>query len=394
MPHSFDEYNASPMVKDKISSNISALLNGEIDHILWGAFSLIIMFGSVMVLSATVYYSQTHFNLPAVMALRQWSVLFFGLLLFWFISKIPLDIWRTLRWPIFIIGLTMLILVLIPGIGVEIKGSRRWLNLPGFSFQPSEYMKFAFIIFMAGYIEKFSVVMRRDWHNTLKVVTLPMALVLLLLFFEPDAGAMAGMLFIVMGMMFFAGANLIGYAILSTGVVGLLFSLIFFTEYRLQRWLTFLDPWAHKEGAGYQVSNSLMAISEGGWFGVGLGNSVQKTGFLPDQHSDFIIAVIIEEVGFIGFCIVLSLYLTILWRLFAMVIRAWKVKALFLGSLPLGLGLWILFQIIVNIGSAFGLLPPKGLILPLISHGGSNLLMMCITFGLVLRADIELRRLL
>ncbi len=368
------------------------LKTADRDYLLWGSFSMLLAYGAVMVLSATLYFSQDHFGSFYTMALRQWTILFVGLLVLWFISKIPLLFWRKIRWLLFLFGLVLLGVVLISGIGVEIKGARRWINVLGFSFQPSEYMKFAFIVFMAGYIEKFAIPLREERFNAIKIVFFPLAIVLLLLFFEKDGGAIAGVVFIIMGMMFFAGAHLLGYLVLVALILCLFVGLVVFEEYRLTRFLTFWDPLQHYLGDGYQVTHSIMAITQGGLFGVGLGNSVQKTGFLPDEYSDFIIAVIIEETGFFGLLFLLLLYGVLLWRMFILSTQAWKQGHLFLGSLPLGVGLWVVFQIMVNLGTAFGLLPPKGLILPFISYGGTNLLMMCVSFGLILRADIELRR--
>ena len=367
-------------------------LQQDRDYILLLAVSLLICIGAVMVFSASVDFSVRKFGVPYAMALRQWTAISLGLMAFWVITYFPLQVWRRMRWFLYLLAVALLVLVLFPQFGAEVRGSRRWIKLPFFSLQVSEFMKLAFIIFMAGYIEKFAPAMRTDWTNSIKVLSVPLAVVLILLFLEPDAGAMVGIAFIVMGMMFFAGANIGGFAILLALVVAILGMVLYAEPYRVERIIDFTDPWREYLSGGYQVSHSLMAISQGSWFGTGLGGSVQKLGFLPDEYSDFVIAVYIEETGFFGLCILLLLYALILWRLFALCALSWRLNLLFAGSVALGLGLWLFFQVTVNIGTAFGLLPPKGLVLPLMSYGGTNVLMMCVIFGIVARADIEVRR--
>ena len=306
--------------------------------------------------------------------------------------NVPVAWWQKMAPYLFLIGLALLILVLIPGIGLKAGGSRRWLRLFVINPQPSEFMKLFAAMYVADYTVRKAAVMDSFRHGFF-----PMLMVMLvvggLLLREPDFGAFAVIAAISISILWLGGINgriFVGLLILL--VVGFVF-LIWSSPYRLERVIGFMDPWADPYGKGYQLSHALIAFGRGEWFGVGLGASVEKLLYLPEAHTDFLLAVIAEELGFVGVLGVIALFSWIVIRSFGIAKESIANERYFAALLSQGIGVWMGVQGIINMGVNMGLLPTKGLTLPLLSFGGSGILANCIAMAIMLRIDFENRRL-
>ncbi|MCF7222062.1 putative lipid II flippase FtsW [Marilutibacter chinensis] len=285
----------------------------------------------------------------------------------------------------------MLLLVFVPGLGVSVKGAHRWINLGVSNFQVVETVKVFFIIWLASYLVRFRDEVNATWMAMLKPIGVVAVLVVLLLL-QPDFGSSSLLLAITAGMLVLGGVNM--PRMFGPVLVGLpLLAIVAIAEpYRMRRLTSFMDPWADPFGSGYQLTNALMAAGRGEWFGVGLGGSIQKLYYLPEAHTDFILAVIAEELGFVGVCAVIALYALLVGRALWIGLQCVEMRRHFAGYLAFGVALWIGLQSFVSIGVNLGLLPTKGLTLPLISSGGSSVLMTCLAMGLLLRVSYELER--
>lgn len=306
--------------------------------------------------------------------------------------NIPVSWWQKMAPYLFLLGLALLILVLIPGIGRVVGGSRRWLSLFVINLQPSEFMKLFAAMYVADYTVRKAAVM-----DSFTKGFMPMLLVMLLvgglLLREPDFGAFAVIAAISISILWLGGINArIFGGLIVLLVVGFVF-LIWSSPYRLERVIGFMDPWADPYGKGYQLSHALIAFGRGEWFGVGLGASVEKLLYLPEAHTDFLLAVIAEELGFAGVAVVIGLFIWIVMRAFGIAKEAIENERYFGALLAQGLGVWIGVQGIINMGVNMGLLPTKGLTLPLLSFGGSGIMANCIAMAILLRIDFENRRL-
>ena len=306
--------------------------------------------------------------------------------------NIPVAWWQKMAPCLFLLGLALLVLVLIPGVGRVVGGSRRWLSLFVINLQPSEFMKLFAAMYVADYTVRKAAVM-----DSFKKGFMPMLFVMLLvgglLLAEPDFGAFAVIAAISISILWLGGINgrIFGGLIVLL-VIGFIF-LIWSSPYRLERVIGFMDPWADPYGKGYQLSHALIAFGRGEWLGVGLGASVEKLLYLPEAHTDFLLAVIAEELGFAGVVTVVGLFTWIVLRAFGMAKEAIENERYFAALLAQGLGVWIGVQGIINMGVNMGLLPTKGLTLPLLSFGGSGILANCIAMAILLRIDFENRRL-
>jgi cell division protein FtsW len=285
----------------------------------------------------------------------------------------------------------LLLLVFVPGIGRTVNGARRWLNLGVANFQAVEAVKLLYIIWLASYLKRFSEEVTATWSAMLKPLGVAVLLVALLIA-QPDFGSLSLILAITAGMLVLGGVNM--PRMFGPVLVGLpLLAAIAIAEpYRVRRFTSFMDPWADPFNSGYQLTNALMAVGRGEWFGVGLGASVQKLAYLPEAHTDFILAVIAEELGFVGVCVVIGMYALLAGRAFWIGLRCVEMRRHFAGYCAFGIALWMSLQSFVSIGVNLGLLPTKGLTLPLISSGGSSVLMTCAALGLLLRVSYELDR--
>lgn len=307
--------------------------------------------------------------------------------------QVPMRVWQRYAPYLFVFGMLLLILVLIPGVGKEVNGSQRWLPLGVINLQPSEIMKFFVVLYAADY-----TVRKAAYMGSFKRGFAPMLVVMLfvggLLLREPDFGAFAVITVIAMGILFLGGMNwrlFVGLAILL--VVGFVV-LILTSPYRMQRILGFMDPWSDPYGRGYQLSHALIAFGRGEWFGVGLGGSVEKLFYLPEAHTDFLLAVIAEELGFAGVAVVIGLFTWIVLRAFSIGQQAAILERLFAALVAQGIGLWIGVQAIINMGVNMGILPTKGLTLPFMSFGGSAIAASCCAIAVLLRIDWENRQLM
>mgnify|MGYP001071553027 CR=1 FL=1 len=287
--------------------------------------------------------------------------------------------------------IVLLGLVFIPGIGVTVNGARRWLNLGVSNFQAVEAVKLLYIVWLASYLKRYSEDVAATWPAMLKPLGVAVLLVGLLLL-QPDFGSSSLLLAITAGMLVLGGVNM--PRMFGPVLVGLpVLAVIAIAEpYRMRRLTTFLDPWADPFDSGYQLTNALMAVGRGEWFGVGLGASVQKLSYLPEAHTDFIMAVIAEELGFVGVCMVVGLYALLAGRAFWLGMQCVEMRRHFSGYIAFGIALWMALQSFVSIGVNLGLLPTKGLTLPLVSSGGSSVLMTCAALGLLLRVSWEYER--
>jgi len=302
--------------------------------------------------------------------------------------SIPTNLWQKTRWLCLLAVFILLGLVLVPGIGKVVNGSRRWIDLGLFGLQASELAKLGVIIFLAGYLVK----QQKNVEQSFSAFIRPLSVVVLvgvLLMLEPDFGATAVMMGITMGMLFLGGVRIIHFTIFMCISVGSLWMVAISSPYRVKRILSFLDPWQHSQDSGYQLVQSLIAIGRGEWFGVGLGNSMQKLFYLPEAHTDFVFAIYAEEFGLFGVLILVSLFVYLLYRAFGIARVSMSLSRPYQAYLASGIGIWIGLQALVNIGVNLGALPTKGLTLPLISYGGSNLITICIALALLLRVHKE-----
>jgi cell division protein FtsW len=296
--------------------------------------------------------------------------------------------WERLSQALLVVALAMLLVVLVPGLGEVVNGGRRWLRLAGVSFQVSELARVLVLIYVASYAARRQDELRETFTGLLKPLLL-LALVAVLLLGEPDFGAATVLFATGFGMLFIAGARL-RYVIVLTAVAGAVFALLAVTSaYRLRRLTGFLDPWAHAYSSGFQLTQSLIAIGRGKWFGVGLGDSVQKLFYLPEAHTDFLFAVLAEELGLLGVLLTLGLFVALIWRAFYIARLASQAGLDFQSYLAAGFALWIGIQAFINIGVNMGVLPTKGLTLPLMSYGRSSLIVTLVWVGMLLRVHHE-----
>jgi len=322
---------------------------------------------------------------------RQSIYILLGFILGYICFLIPIYFWQRTAPYLFILGLILLFIVLIPGIGREVNGSRRWISLIFFNFQPSEIVKLFTIMYASDYVLRKSKQMRtiiKGFLPMLGVIVLTGFLLLL----EPDFGALAVITLIAMGILFLGGLTYkIFFSLLIFAPISIYF-LIISSPYRLERIVGFLDPWSDPFGKGYQLTHSLIAFGRGEIFGVGLGGSVEKLQYLPEAHTDFILAVLGEEFGFVGVTLVIVLFAYLVLRMFGIAKESIQNKKHFAALMAQGVGLWFGVQGIINMGVNLGLFPTKGLTLPLLSYGGSSILMNMIALAIVLKIDHENRK--
>jgi cell division protein FtsW len=305
---------------------------------------------------------------------------------------VPALWWQKAAPWLFLVGVLMLVSVLVPGVGREVNGARRWLALPVISVQPSELVKLAAVLYAADYTARKHAVMKSFKRGLLPMLAV-MLLVSWLLLREPDFGALVVIAVTAFGILFLGGMNGRHFAAL-VGMLAVGFAvLVVASPYRMQRIFGFMDPWSDAFGKGYQLSHALIAFGRGEWLGVGLGASVEKLHYLPEAHTDFLLAVIAEELGFVGVAVVIALFVWIVARAFAIGRQATLKERHFASLVAQGIGIWVGFQALVNMGVNMGLLPTKGLTLPLMSYGGSGLFVNFVALAILLRIDWENRQL-
>jgi cell division protein FtsW len=314
--------------------------------------------------------------------------------------QVPMKAWQKLAPYVFVAGAVLLVIVLIPGLGKSVNGSRRWLAMGVFNVQPSELMKLAVVLYAASYAVRKAALLHAEQplRQTIMRGFAPLFAVMVgiggLLLMEPDFGAFVVIVAIAFGILFLGGLDWRLFLGLSALLPVALGAILVAAPYRLQRLTAFLDPWSDPLGKGYQLSHSLIAFGRGEFFGVGLGASVEKLMYLPEAHTDFLLAVIAEELGFAGVLAVLALFVWLLYRAWAIGRQAARLSRPFAALCAHGIGVWIGVQAFINIGVNMGVLPTKGLTLPLLSFGGSGIVANCVAIAILLRVDYENRRLL
>jgi len=364
---------------------------------------LLLAIGLVMVYSASIVMAES----SAYTGFRSWYFLTrhamfiaAGALAAFVAFQMPMRGWQRLAPYVFLCGVALLALVFIPGVGKSVNGSRRWISLAVVNIQPSEFMKLAVVLYAASYAVRKAAFLHAEQplRQTIVKGFLPLFLVMVftsaLILLEPDFGAFAVIVVIAFGILYLGGLDwrlFLGLLLLLP--IGLS-AILVAAPYRLQRLVAFLDPWSDPFGKGYQLSHSLIAFGRGEWLGVGLGSSVEKLLYLPEAHTDFLLAVTAEELGFAGVALVIALFLWLLFRTYAIGRQAARLERAFASLVALGIGIWIGVQAFINIGVNMGVLPTKGLTLPLLSFGGSGIVANCIAVAILLRVDYENRRLL
>jgi len=308
---------------------------------------------------------------------------------------VPMRVWEQVAVPLFLFCLVLLVIVLIPGIGREVNGARRWLPLGIVNFQPSELMKVAVVLFAADY----TVRKQQHMHNFLRgflPMSCALAVVGMLLLMEPDLGAFMVIVAIAIGLLFIGGINGKLFAVLLGSLLASFLALIWMSPWRRERLFVYLDPWNPENayGSAYQLSHSLIALGRGEWFGVGLGASVEKLHYLPEAHTDFIVAVIGEELGFVGVAALILAFAFVVWRGFEIGRQSIAMERTFSGLVAQGVALWFGVQTFINIGVCIGLLPTKGLTLPMVSYGGTGIVMNIVAVALMVRVDYENRNMM
>ena len=351
----------------------------------------LLIIGLMMVASSSVMISTKHFHQPFHFLIRQVAYLSFGLVIAITFLRVDSSFWEKISGPLLLVCLLLLILVLIPGVGRLVNGSRRWLALGPIGVQVSELAKLTMILYISGYLVRQKEMMKRGVLGFIKPMMV-MGVVAVLLLAEPDFGATVVITGTVMAMLFLTDVKLRYYIGLVIGVGACLAALAISSPYRLARLTAFLNPWADQFNSGYQLTQSLIAFGRGGWFGTGLGDSIQKLFYLPEAHTDFVFAVLAEELGLVGVILVLMLYSILVIRGLTIGFTAYTQERFFAAYTAYGLTFWLGLQAAINMGVNAGLLPTKGLTLPFVSYGGASMVVNCIVMALILRLDYENRR--
>ncbi len=303
-------------------------------------------------------------------------------------ALVPLKFWQIAHRPLLLAAVALAALVLVPGIGSMVNGARRWISLGGISIQPAEIGKFVIVVYLAGYLTRVQGTIGRNFADLLRPLSI-VAVLSGLYLLQPDFGSVVVLIVVSGGMMFLAGARLFHFAVLVLGALAALALVTVAQPYRVERLITFLDPWSVAYGSGYQLTQALIAFGRGEWFGLGLGEGIQKLFYLPEAHNDFIFAVVVEELGLVGAGAVLALLVALVLRMLAIGHDALDSKRPFAAHLAFGAALTIGVQCLINVGVNTGTLPTKGLTLPFVSYGGNSLVVCCALFGLAVRARLE-----
>lgn len=368
----------------------------ELDYAVVSLAALLLGIGLVMVYSSSIAIAeagQYTGNQPAYFLIRHSVFVFVGVMAGFICFQFPMRLWQQAAPYLFVLGVLLLLVVLVPGIGKEVNGSQRWLSLGMFNLQPSELMKLLVVLYAADYTVRKAALM-----HSFRKGFLPMLMVMLLvgglLLREPDFGAFVVITVTAMGVLFLGGVNWKLFAALIMLLIIGFVLLIWTSPYRLQRVMGFMDPWSDPFGKGYQLSHALIAFGRGEWFGVGLGASVEKLFYLPEAHTDFLLAVLAEELGFAGVIAVIVLFAWLTWRAFAIGNQAAQLERYFSALVAQGVGLWVGAQAAINMGVNMGVLPTKGLTLPLLSFGGSGIVANCCALAILLRVDYENRQMM
>ena len=360
----------------------------DFDPVLLTVFISLLTIGVIMVASSSISVADRNFSNPFYYLQRQLVFVVIGLFAALCVFKIRLVQWEKSGMALLVFAIFLLLLVLVPGIGKTVNGSTRWLPLGVFNLQVSELVKLFLVIYVAGYLVRHGEAVRNSLAGFLKPM-LMVGLAGILLLLEPDFGATVVIMGTVLGMTFLAGARFIQFMSFVFLFAGAAMLLVVTSPYRMQRLTSFANPWADPFDSGFQLTQSLIAIGTGGWFGTGLGGSVQKLFYLPESHTDFLFAVLSEELGFVGVLLVILLFAALFFRAMKIASQAEKSGNYFAAYMAYGIGIWLSIQAVINMGVNIGLLPTKGLTLPLMSYGGSSLIVCCVAIGLLMRIHYE-----
>tara|TARA_B100001059_G_scaffold155457_1_gene155058 strand:+ start:509 stop:1696 length:1188 start_codon:yes stop_codon:yes gene_type:complete len=357
-------------------------------QLVWIALGLMLT-GLVMVTSASFPISARLTDQPFHFMFRHAIFLVLALGVSSVILQIPMKRW--FQYSMYLLGLSFFLLVVVLAVGKSVNGASRWIPLGLFNLQPAEVAKLSLFIFMAGYLVRKQDEVRKTFFGGFGKPIMVFGAFAVLLLGQPDLGTVVVMLVTLFGMLFIAGAKLSQFIALMVAGIAAVVGLIVIEPYRVRRVTSFWEPWNDPFGSGYQLTQSLMAFGRGDWMGQGLGNSVQKLEYLPEAHTDFVFAVLAEELGFVGVTLVLILIFSLVLKAILIGKKAFENDQLFSGYLAFGIGIWFAFQTLVNVGAASGIVPTKGLTLPLISYGGSSLIVMSVAVSMLLRIDHECR---
>jgi cell division protein FtsW len=361
----------------------------QFDSVLLGIVLALLLGGFVILASASISVSDNLTGNPFHYLQRQLLAAAIGVVAGGVCLFIPMQVWRNVGPILLFLGIALLVVVLIPGIGYEVNGARRWVRVGIMNLQVSEPARLCFLMYLSGYLVRRSKTLREEFVGFLRpMIVLTVACVLLLK--EPDFGAAIVLLATALVMLFIAGARIRDFILFFSAAALAMAALAITSPYRMKRLTGFMDPWSDPYDSGFQLTQSLIAIGRGEWFGVGLGDSVQKLFYLPEAHTDFVFAVFAEEFGLLGSLVLIALFLALLWRVFKLGLRAHESERFFEAYLAIGLGTWLGLQAFINVGVNMGMLPTKGLTLPLISYGRSSLIVTMICIGLLLRIHHEL----
>ena len=360
------------------------------DYWLISAAAALAALGLVMVYSASVDYAMRTQGNSVYFLLRHVLYLAAGLIVVGMVLRTRVRWWEAAGPILLLVGIALLVLVLIPGVGRHINGSSRWLNVGLVTVQPSEFMKLFMVVYVAGYLVRKQEELRRFTQGIL-TIGIVVAIVGVLLLREPDLGSVVVICLTVLAMLFLGGIRFWHFLFVVGAGAGGMVALTLIAPYRMNRVTSFLDPWADPFNTGFQLVQALIAFGRGEWFGAGLGASVQKLSYLPAAHTDFLIAVIAEELGLVGVLAVLALYAIVAWRAFVIARQAETVGQSYGARLAQGLGLLLVLQAMINLGVNMGMLPTKGLTLPLMSYGGSSIIVSAAAIGLLLLVERESR---
>jgi cell division protein FtsW len=361
----------------------------KLDPVLLTLFLALLLGGFVILASASITISDNVTGNPFFYLQRQLVAAAIGIAAGAFCLFVPMRVWQSLGFLMLLLGLALLCVVLVPGIGYEVNGATRWVRFGIMNLQVSEPARLCLLIYLAGYVVRQQKALREQFVGFLRPM-LVLSLGCALLLAEPDFGAAIVLLATALVMLFVAGARIRDFVLFFSAAVIAIVALTLTSPYRLNRLTGFLDPWADPYNSGFQLTQSLIAIGRGEWVGVGLGNGVQKLFYLPEAHTDFVFAVYAEEFGLLGSVVLIAVFSALLWRVFKLAMRAADTERFFEAYLAIGLGTWLGLQAFINVGVNMGLLPTKGLTLPLISYGRSSLIVAMIAIGLLLRIHHEL----
>ncbi len=361
----------------------------KVDPVMLLIVGTLFLGGIVILTSASITVSDNATGQPFYYVERQLIAALIGGVAAFACLLVPMRVWQTLSPLMLLVGIALLCVVLVPGVGYEVNGATRWVRIGVMNLQVSEPARLCLLIYLAGYIVRQQKALRESFGGFLRPM-LVLTVSCTLLLGQPDFGAAIVLLATALLMLFVGGARIRDFILFFSVALVAMTTLALTSAYRLKRLTGFMDPWADPYDSGFQLTQSLIAVGRGEWFGVGLGESVQKLFYLPEAHTDFVFAVYAEEFGLLGSLLLIGLFLALLWRVFQLALRAAAAERYFEAYLAMGIGTWLGLQAFINVGVNMGILPTKGLTLPLISYGRSSLIITMIAIGLLMRVHHEL----